>query len=92
VATSHSGPFRDRLAERFSQYENIIYRRDELILKYLSGNKTVAGFLGKHVVYKDYPEPREVTMWMELVQVEKHLQRLVEKGHVRKEGDLYIKT
>ncbi len=92
VATSHSGPFRDRLVERFSQYEDIIYRRDELILEYLSGNQTLAGFLGKHVVYKDYPEPREVTMWMELVQVEKHLQRLIEKGRVRKEGDLYIKT
>ncbi len=91
VATSHSGPFRDKLPERFARFEATIHRRDELVLKAFEKPRPLADLLGKHLFFKDYPEPREIMIWMERVKIEKHLERLTRMGRIREEGTRYVK-
>lgn len=91
VATSHSGPFRDKITERFARFEASIHRRDELVLRAFEEPRPLADLLGRHLFFKDYTEPREIMRWMEQVKIEKHLERLTRTGRIRKEGNRYVK-
>jgi len=91
IATSHSGPYIDRLPERFSQYKEIIYKRDHVILKALSEPQRLADLMGRNIFFPDYPNPREIMIWMEGITIEKHLERLLGMGRIRKEGEYHVK-
>lgn len=90
VATSHSGPYLERLPERFARYEDVIYKRDHVILKALGEPRTLADLTGKNLLFPGYPNPREIMMWMEGITIEKHLKRLLGMGRIRKDGDRYV--
>jgi len=91
VATSHSGPYLEGLPERFSRYEKIIYKRDHVILKALSEPRTLTDLMGRNLLFPDYPNPREIMIWMERITIEKHLERLLGMGRIRKEGEYHVK-
>lgn len=91
VATSHSGPYVDRLPERFARYEDVIYKRDHVILKALSDPRSLADLMGKNLIFSGYPNPREIMMWMEGITIGKHLQRLLGMGRIKKDGNRYVK-
>ena len=90
VATSISGPLGDGLAKRFCRYEDSIYQRDERILKALSTPMPLAGLLHRHLIFKNYFEPKAASIWVEQVHIEKHLDRLLGMGKIKKEGDFYF--
>lgn len=89
VITSHAGPFRDRLPERFAAYEKIIYQRDRIVLEHLDRPRPFSYFLGKNLFYSRYLEPVPVTQWFERVHLEKQLKRLLALGKVKEKDGLY---
>lgn len=90
VVTGHSGPFTENLKKRFDQYEAVIYEREREILKYLDQPRPLEFFHGRNIVYRKYYEKDpyiDLTKWVELVHVEKHLQYLVKTGRVMQDPD-----
>jgi len=90
VLSSHCGPFEDDLGDRFDRYEAIIYERDRRLLDRIDGPCTAADFHGSNFLYANYPRPTRMMQWMEMIHVEKHLERLVRMGRLRREGPLFI--
>ena len=89
MVTGHAGPFSDRLAERLSAFEQVIYQRDRLLLQELSEPQSLDFFLGKNFFYPHYPEPQFLIRWFEQVHLEKQLERLVRSGEVIQSAGLY---
>jgi len=90
VATSHSGPYLERLPERFARYEAVIFKRDLIILKALAEPRTQTDLMEKNLLFPVYPNPREIMIWMEGIAIEKHLKRLLGMGRIKKDGDRYV--
>jgi len=90
IATSHSGPYLERLTERFARYEDVIYRRDHAVMEALSEPRTLADLMEKKLIFPGYPNPREIMIWMEGIAIEKHLKRLVSMGRLLKDGEYYV--
>jgi len=85
--SGHAGPFNGNLSERFTEYGEVIHRRDGLLLEKLSRPRSVEDFMGRHLFYKAYPDFPDLIRWFELVHIEKHLIRLKSMGKVRLEDN-----
>jgi glyoxylase-like metal-dependent hydrolase (beta-lactamase superfamily II) len=92
VATGHSGPFNAQVMEKFDAYEEIIYRRDRLILEQLTQPRTLDDFRGHNLIFRAYPDFPDLMRWFELVHIEKHLERLKTMGKVRYRDDKWSLT
>ncbi|HPL62268.1 MAG TPA: MBL fold metallo-hydrolase [Syntrophales bacterium] len=90
VLSSHCGPFEDDLAGRFDRYEAIIYERDRRLMEMIERPCVAADFHGSNFLYANYPRPTRIMQWMELVHVEKHLDRLVRMGMLKRDDGLFI--
>ncbi|MEW6262921.1 MAG: MBL fold metallo-hydrolase [Thermodesulfobacteriota bacterium] len=80
VATGHAGPFHDNLDQRFDDFEAVIYKRDQALLAELDRPRRLEDFKGSRFIYASYPDPQELSLWSELIHVEKHLSRLARQG------------
>jgi glyoxylase-like metal-dependent hydrolase (beta-lactamase superfamily II) len=89
VITSHSGPFQENLAERFTAYEKVIDQRDRRLLRHLNQPKAFSDLLGKNLIYAKYREPKPLTQWFEQVHLEKHWRRLIEMDLIKEKDGLY---
>ncbi|MBW1897583.1 MAG: MBL fold metallo-hydrolase [Deltaproteobacteria bacterium] len=90
VVTGHSGPFTENLKKRFDNYEAVIYEREREILKYLDRPRALEFFHGRNIVYRKYYENDpyiDLTKWIELVHVEKHLHYLAKTDRVMQDPD-----
>ncbi|MFB3925798.1 MAG: MBL fold metallo-hydrolase [Syntrophales bacterium] len=92
VLSSHCGPFTEGLEKRFTDYENIIYKRDRLVMDRLKEPRTLSDFFDRNMLYANYPRPTRVMKWLELIHVEKHLERLVSMGLIEKKGDIFSRV
>jgi len=92
VATGHAGPFNGQIREKFNAYEEIVYRRDRLILEQLTTPKTLGYFRGRHLIFRAYPDFPDLMRWFELVLIEKHLERLKAMGKVQLIEDMWSVT
>ena len=91
TATSHAGPFNGSIRERLDAYEEIIYKRDQLLLDHLEKPTALNSFYESNLIYRAYPRDAELTKWFELVHIEKHLQRLLRMNRVIKENSQWEK-
>jgi glyoxylase-like metal-dependent hydrolase (beta-lactamase superfamily II) len=91
AATGHAGPFNGDLTPKFKNYENVIYKRDHILIEKLSRPKSIEDFKGRHIFYKTYPDFPDLIRWFERVHIEKHLTRLKTMGIVRQEGELWVR-
>jgi glyoxylase-like metal-dependent hydrolase (beta-lactamase superfamily II) len=91
VISGHAGPFNSNLSERFTEYAEIIHRRDGLLLEKLGRPRSIADFRGRHLFYKSYPDFPDLIRWFELVHIEKHLMRLKTMGKIRQEDNKWIR-
>lgn len=87
AASGHAGPFAGDLDKRFAAYEEVIYQRDARVLAHLSQPRTLDEFKRGGVIYKKYFDDFGLQDFFELVHVEKHLERLVQRGLVEQEGE-----
>ena len=82
IATGHAGPFQGKVDERLKAYEQIIYRRDQLLLDRLTRPSPLEALTNRNLFYRYYPDPPDLIRWFEVVHIEKHLSRLAQSGKV----------
>lgn len=83
VTTGHAGPFNGQIIEKFNVYEEIIYRRDRLLLEQLTQPRSIGDFRDRHLIFRTYPDFPDLIRWFEIVHIEKHLERLKAMGKVQ---------
>ena len=89
VTTGHAGPFNGNVIEKFNIYEEIVYRRDRLLLEYLKQPRTIGDFRGRNFIFRSYPDFPDLIRWFEMVHIEKHLERLKAMGKVQCAHDMW---
>ena len=89
VATGHAGPFNGQVIEKFNLYEEIVYRRDRLVLEQLTQPMAIGDFRGRNLMFRTYPDFPDLIQWFEIVHIEKHLERLKTMGKVQCVHDMW---
>ncbi len=89
VLTGHGEPVEDGISKRFDSYLAVFEERDQRLLAFLKEPKTVEQIIDEKIIYRRHPEPVAVYRLYEGLLIGKHLQRLLEKGLLLKEGDSY---
>jgi glyoxylase-like metal-dependent hydrolase (beta-lactamase superfamily II) len=92
VTTGHAGPFNGQVSEKFNVYEEIVYRRDRMILEQLSQPRALSDFRDRNIIFRSYPDFPDLIRWFELVHIEKHLKRLKAMGKVEYRDDRWMVT
>jgi len=92
VATGHAGPFNGQVIEKFNQYEEVFYQRDQLVLDQLTQPMALSDFGNRNLIFRSYPDFPALMQWFELVHIEKHLERLKAMGKVRCVHDTWMVT
>jgi glyoxylase-like metal-dependent hydrolase (beta-lactamase superfamily II) len=92
VTTGHAGPFNGQVSEKFNVYEEIVYRRDRMILEQLSQPRALSDFRDRNIIFRSYPDFPDLIRWFELVHIEKHLERLKAMGKVEYRDDRWMVT
>lgn len=91
IATSHAGPFKGNIRKNLDAYEEIIYKRDQLLLDSLKQPATLKSFYQSHLIYRVYPQDDALIKWFELVHIEKHLSRLAGFGKVHEVSGKWVR-
>jgi glyoxylase-like metal-dependent hydrolase (beta-lactamase superfamily II) len=89
VTTAHAGPFNGNVIEKFNVYEEIVYRRDRLLLEYLKQPRVIGDFRDRNLIFRTYPDFPDLIRWFEMVHIEKHLERLKARGKVQRTHDIW---
>ncbi len=92
VVSSHLGIISHRLDERFEAYLNIIPRREEEILTFLSQERRLEVMVDQAFIYGSFPYARELLRYWEGQMLRKHLERLIERGLVRERDSTYVRA
>lgn len=85
AVTSHKGDiFRgeDAIRSKLDWYLNIIYQREEKLLKFLKEEHTLEDIVNQAIIYRKFPEPVEAFKLMERISMRKQLERLNAKEMV----------
>jgi len=91
--TGHdAGIFSDRAAERWQQYENIIYQREERILALLAQPRTMDEIVQAWTVYGKPREPLAFFEFGERALAGKHVEWLEKKGAVKEANGVYVQA
>jgi len=89
VTTGHAGPFNVQVIEKFNLYEEIVYRRDRLVLEELTQPMAIGDFRGRNLIFRTYPDFPDLIQWFEIVHIEKHLERLKDMGKAQRIDDMW---
>lgn len=89
VTTGHAGPFNVQVIEKFNLYEEIVYRRDRLVLEQLTQPMAIGDFRGHNLIFRTYPDFPDLIQWFEIVHIEKHLERLKYMGKAQRVNDMW---
>jgi glyoxylase-like metal-dependent hydrolase (beta-lactamase superfamily II) len=92
AATGHAGPFEGNISKHFDDYEEVIYRRDRLVLEHLTQPRSLEYFTGRNLIFRSYPVDPFLMQWFELIHIEKHLKRLASMGKVTIESGKWIRA
>jgi glyoxylase-like metal-dependent hydrolase (beta-lactamase superfamily II) len=89
IATSHTLPLLEGIPEALKDYLDIIYKREEQILKLLEKEKSILELEVKNIIYKEEQKEYKAFAWFEQNMLKKHLNRLVGSEKVEMIGDKY---
>ncbi len=89
ICSSHSMPQTENVKEDIKEYLDIIHKRDEVILGHLERSMTLDSLESQNIIYKSSQKKYRAFAWFEKKMIEKHLDILIEKKKVEKEGDHY---
>ena len=91
VVSCHKGIITDDLPRRFQAYEEVIYRREEEIIKALAVPSTVEELALQQIIYGTQNTLNDLLLWMEKMGVHQHLKRLVKHNRAaQEEGHYYL--
>lgn len=89
LITSHNGIIRDNIEQRLQKFLDVIYKREEKLLKTLKKPSTIEELTCLHIFYgpvRTFNEFRRVT---EKAAITLHLQRLLKAEKITRYGQLY---
>lgn len=89
LVTSHCGIITDNISDRLQEYLDIIYLRNEQILRHLHVPKTIAELVDLKLIYRRFPEPQRLYRFFEEVMVRKHVQYLIREGKVYESNQVF---
>ncbi|MFQ6126555.1 MAG: MBL fold metallo-hydrolase [Candidatus Heimdallarchaeota archaeon] len=75
--------------EKLSRYLNCIYQREEKLLNFLKTEHTLEEIVNQAIIYGKFHEPVTTFRHMEKIMIQKHLDRLLVNGNVKKTGEKY---
>ncbi|MBA4393604.1 MAG: MBL fold metallo-hydrolase [Desulfobacca sp.] len=88
--TGHeTGLFELDPADDWDRYLGIIAKRESKLLEFLNRPRTMAEIISQWIVYRKQREPVAFFEFGEKAIMGKHLERLLKKGTIKKEGDYY---
>lgn len=92
LLTGHeTGVFEETDAAVFDRYLNVIALREEKLLDFLNGPKTLDEIAEAWIVYGRPREPKGFFEYGERAIMKKHLERLIKKKIIQTEKDRYVK-
>lgn len=89
IATSHTFPMSKGINEALDEYLNVVYRREEQIIKLLGQERTLDFLEKQNIMYRKDQKRYKTFAWFERKMIEKHLDRLVTIGRIEKIGQVY---
>jgi len=91
--TSHGeGVFQNDPGELWGTYLSVVDTRDGKLMDLLNEPRTMADVIEARIVYKKKREPKEFYDFGERAIMGKHLQRLIKKGEVTLDGEVYRRS
>jgi glyoxylase-like metal-dependent hydrolase (beta-lactamase superfamily II) len=90
ICSSHSYPQKDNIKESLGDYLDIIFVRNERILKLLESQRTIDDLESQDIIYNKSQKRYKAFAWFEKNMLKKHIDLLIEMGKVEKEGEKYI--
>ncbi|MHB8137047.1 MAG: MBL fold metallo-hydrolase [Smithellaceae bacterium] len=92
VASHNTGLYEENPGLLWDNYENIIYKRENKLLAFLAGPKTIEDICSAWLIYGRAREPKEFFEFNEKLLIGKHLEYLLSQGKIILEGDRYMKA
>ena len=94
VVTGHRGIIRGKkkIKEELQEYLSIIHKRDDRILSLLSEKNPISlkDYKNKNFIYKYYSEFKQYEIVAELIMIQKHFDKFLQRGLVKSENNGYI--
>ncbi|MFX0006765.1 MAG: MBL fold metallo-hydrolase [Promethearchaeota archaeon] len=80
------------IKEELNKYLLIIHKRDKRILSYLSEStpKNVIDFKNRNYIYKYYSQFKEYEIIAEMIMIQKHFDKFLEKDLIEEKGNGYV--
>jgi len=92
VVSSHIGIISDGVEERFQAYLDKFAQREARILEFLSQARRLEDMVDRPLIYHDFPyAPQLLRLWQKNM-LQKHLDRLTQRGLVRQTAKGYVRT
>jgi len=89
IVSSHKGIVTDDIQGRLQRYVEVIYRREDEIIKALQLPQTALQLADRQITYGENNNLTPLLKWFEIMSVDQHLQRLIKHNRVEQNGELY---
>ncbi|MCX5850078.1 MAG: MBL fold metallo-hydrolase [Deltaproteobacteria bacterium] len=91
VASHNTGLFEKNPGKLWGDFENVIYQREDRILKFLNEPKTLEEIVSAWLIYGKPREPKEFFEFNERALVGKHIEYLERQGKITLDKNNYVK-
>jgi glyoxylase-like metal-dependent hydrolase (beta-lactamase superfamily II) len=91
IASHNTGLFEENPGKLWDDYENVIYERENRILKFLNKPKTLDEIASAWLIYGKPREPKEFFEFNERALVVKHIEYLERYGKIVRDKNNYVK-
>jgi glyoxylase-like metal-dependent hydrolase (beta-lactamase superfamily II) len=92
IVSSHKGIITDDIPTRLQRYVEVIYHKEDQIIKALQSPQTIEQLAGRQIVYGENNTLTPLLRWFEKMSVAQHLQRLIAHNVVEQSGGLFYRT
>lgn len=89
IVSSHKGIVSDDIKGRLQRYGEVIYRREDELIKALRTPQTLDQLADRQIIYGENSTLTPLLKWFEKMTVDQHLQRLMSHNMVEQNGELY---
>jgi glyoxylase-like metal-dependent hydrolase (beta-lactamase superfamily II) len=90
IVSSHKGIITDDIQGRLQRYVEIIYHKEEEIVKALQIPQTNEQLADRQIIYGENNKLTPLLKWFEKMAVDQHLQRLIKHNMVGQNGELFF--
>jgi hydroxyacylglutathione hydrolase len=91
IASHNTGLFEKNPGKLWNDYVNVIYQREERLIKFLNNPKTLEEIVCAWLIYGRPREPKEFFEFNERALVGKHIEHLEAQGKIRLDKNKFVK-